>query len=277
MTLLGPCFRNTTRPDHTCNQSLRKQLAALLLCCLIPYPAYSCEAVRTDEKISVRHVYDGDTVLLTDGRKLRFLGLNAPETRGQKHFDPIPGKNARQYVRKLLNRHENILFLQHDSERQDRYGRLLAHAFLSDGRNLAQILIEQGLATALIIPPNVQLADCYSSKENSARNKQRGIWKRPENQPLALKKLEPKHLGYRIIHGPISKIQHRNDTVFLYFRQHGKTLRVKVTSKDRHFFPNGFFAGLTGRHMEVRGWLHMTKGRFYMRSRHPSTLQILPH
>ena len=38
-----------------------------------------CPVDRIDEFVKVRQVFDGDTILLMDGRKVRLLGINSPE------------------------------------------------------------------------------------------------------------------------------------------------------------------------------------------------------
>ncbi len=37
------------------------------------------DPATADEFFRVKQVYDGDTVLLEDGRKVRYLGINSPE------------------------------------------------------------------------------------------------------------------------------------------------------------------------------------------------------
>ena len=41
--------------------------------------AETCPTRDTSERVTVTYVYDGDTVKLADGRRLRLIGINAPE------------------------------------------------------------------------------------------------------------------------------------------------------------------------------------------------------
>ncbi len=47
-------------------------ISFLLICLLSP-------AVQAAEMVSVKWVDDGDTILLADGRRVRYIGINAPE------------------------------------------------------------------------------------------------------------------------------------------------------------------------------------------------------
>jgi len=60
----------------------RALLAGILLYCSATRAgvADNCAAGQTSERVRVIHVYDGDTVKLADGRRLRFIGINTPET-----------------------------------------------------------------------------------------------------------------------------------------------------------------------------------------------------
>ena len=59
-----------------------KLLPGILLCCWLAQSAHagSCAADYSSERVRVIHVYDGDTVKLEDGRRLRFIGINTPKT-----------------------------------------------------------------------------------------------------------------------------------------------------------------------------------------------------
>ena len=70
---------------------------------------------------TVREVIDGDTIVLDDGRKVRYLGINAPE-----HGQPY-AREATNFNRRLVS--GLSVRLEFDQERQDRHGRLLAYVY----------------------------------------------------------------------------------------------------------------------------------------------------
>ena len=49
--------------------------------------AAPCAADHTDRQVHVRYVLDGDTVILDDQQRLRFIGINTPELRHNKRPD----------------------------------------------------------------------------------------------------------------------------------------------------------------------------------------------
>ena len=98
-----------------------------------PLPASACAATGSTEHSQVTYVYDGDTVKLKDGRRLRFIGINTPEvSRKGKPVQPL-AEAARTALQDLLDTHNGTLLLQYGQQDHDRYGRLLAHVFLENG------------------------------------------------------------------------------------------------------------------------------------------------
>src|SRR5574337_1328007 len=77
--------------------------------------------VATDELVRVKRVYDGDTVLLEDGRTVRYLGINAPEFQ-----EPFYLKAKRSNESLVMGRN---IRLELDQERTDGYGRVLAYVY----------------------------------------------------------------------------------------------------------------------------------------------------
>nr|MBC8361511.1 thermonuclease family protein [Candidatus Desulfatibia profunda] len=80
------------------------------------------------ELFKVRWVNDGDTVVLTDGRHVRYIGINAPEIDHENQRAEPYGYQAKKYNEKLVL--SKTICLQFDKEQYDQYGRLLAYVFL---------------------------------------------------------------------------------------------------------------------------------------------------
>ena len=91
-------------------------------------------------------VIDGDTLVLETGRKVRLVGVNAPE-KGVKGYE-----TSKKFVEKLcLNKDVDYKI---DSKKEfDKYGRTLG-VILVNGKNLNQILLQEGLAEIMYIPPS---------------------------------------------------------------------------------------------------------------------------
>ena len=121
----------------------------------------------TGEYARVTFVVDGDTVELTDGRRVRYIGVNTPET-GQPY-----AVNAKALNESLVTGQE--VWLETDTQENDVYGRLLAYVWVGDALvNLE--LVRQGYANAYTIPPNVRHTDTFARAEQEAREAERGMW-----------------------------------------------------------------------------------------------------
>jgi endonuclease YncB( thermonuclease family) len=70
-------------------------------------------------------------------------------------------------------------------EHQDRHGRSLGHLSLNNGANIQVLLLAQGLATVLNIPPNIRYSKCYTQQSGLAITEGRGLWKLDQFQARA--------------------------------------------------------------------------------------------
>jgi micrococcal nuclease len=102
-------------------------------------------------------IKDGDTIVLTDGRKVRYLGMDTPEL---SSTDPRELELARQATQANAELVQGAtLRLEYDVERYDQYNRVLAYVFLPDGRMLNAELIRRGLARVMLKPPNLRFRE----------------------------------------------------------------------------------------------------------------------
>ena len=133
----------------------------------------------------VLDVYDGDTftVELADGtvEKVRLIGIDTPELHDNVHgaSNPVFGPAARDYLADLITGSHVTLVL--GVKERDRYGRLLAYAYLDapNGRIFINAeLVRAGYAVVYTVPPDVELADVLLDAEREAREASRGLWAR---------------------------------------------------------------------------------------------------
>ncbi len=142
----------------------------------------SCGAAPTDERV-IRRVVDGDTVELSDGRLLRYIGIDAPEVRrrvgDQWIVAPEPmGQEATDFNRRLVEGRR--VRLEFDVQSHDRFGRLLAYVYVADG-GAGEVMVNAemlraGMAQPLTIPPNVKYAEHFRALAEEARQEGRGLW-----------------------------------------------------------------------------------------------------
>jgi micrococcal nuclease len=124
----------------------------------------------------VRWVDDGDTVVLTDGRRIRYIGINAPEVAHDPQAAQPFGDAARAFNRRLvLNRRVRLEF---DREKKDRYKRTLAYVFVENGRLVNASLVDAGYAYCLPRLPNRRYTRVLLAAQRRAMAEKKGIWSR---------------------------------------------------------------------------------------------------
>ena len=74
----------------------------------------------------VRTVYDGDTIQLDDGRKIRLIGVDAPEVDSPYSKEEPFGQQSKRYLSKLLLGRK--VYIRPAAVQYDKYGRTLAWA-----------------------------------------------------------------------------------------------------------------------------------------------------
>jgi micrococcal nuclease len=154
-----------------------------------PHPAMDPSTDKSQYvDILVSHVYDGDTIKLANGEKVRFVGIDTPESSENKklfrdaqrsHQDVQEilrmGRAASEYTKSLLN--DRRVRLEFDIEKRDKYGRLLAYVYRADdGLFINEDIIKNGYAYPMTIPPNVRYADEFKKLFREAQKAKRGLW-----------------------------------------------------------------------------------------------------
>ena len=123
----------------------------------------------------VKWVNDGDTIVLTNGWRVRYIGIDAPEIDHENQKAQPYGYLARSFNKKLV--WSQKIVLEFDEERHDRYGRLLAYIFLADGSCLNSRMLENGMAFYLYRRPNVKYDKRLLKKQQDAMKAQKGLWR----------------------------------------------------------------------------------------------------
>jgi len=185
-----------------------KRLLTLSIVLLLTAPAFA-------QTYTVERVIDGDTLKLTNGERVRLIGIDTPESkpndkakrdseRTGQDIETINkmGKEATEFVKGLLKEGQEVR-LEFDVQEKDKYGRLLAYVFIDTGIGINTILgyetpinhhydyysgtfkhfinatiIKAGYASPMTIPPNVKYADLFQELYEEAREQGRGLWKK---------------------------------------------------------------------------------------------------
>lgn len=154
--------------------------------------------VVAEELVRVKRVFDGDTVLLEDGRTVRYLGINTPEFQ-----EPFYLKAKRLNESLVLGRDIRLEF---DQEKTDGHDRLLAYVYTGDELVNAR-LVQEGLAHAFFIGPNRRHHALFLRLQAEAQQRRVGLWsargrardlKITNVRPVDLKKHDQSHSYVRI-------------------------------------------------------------------------------
>lgn len=122
----------------------------------------------------VKRVIDGDTIELENGEKIRYIGINTPETVDPRRKVQCFGWQAKEENKKLVEGKEIIA--TRDVSDKDKYGRLLRYVYIGDVF-INDYLVRNGFASISTFPPDVKYAEQFKQAEEEARINNRGLWK----------------------------------------------------------------------------------------------------
>lgn len=151
---------------------LRRHCAAVFT--LLAASLLATYPVSAQETVVIRKVLDGDTVVLGDGRHVRYIGINAPEIEHGTEPAEWLGPTAHRVNRTLVQ--GRTVRLEFETERRDQYGRWLAHIVLSGKTHVGNELVMRGLAHVLVRPPNIMHASNLRVSQRKAMAAGRGMW-----------------------------------------------------------------------------------------------------
>lgn len=202
--LSGFCRRDKSK-HYALLRSLAILVAAVILFFLQPKADY--------QDIRVSRVYDGDTVQLANGEKIRLIGIDCPEAnendklfRDEKRTGVsrkrimLMGRTASEFTRQLVLGKQ--VLVEFDIQKYDRYGRTLGYLWLkldqprgmplpdfyvtesrkdSEGNDISYVfvnatILKAGYADTLSIAPNTRHADYFRELTREARLERRGIF-----------------------------------------------------------------------------------------------------
>ncbi len=234
--------------------------------------AANCVSAHYDEEVSVKYVIDGDTVVLTDNRHIRLIGINTPEISHNNKKASEPGAElARQHLIQLLDHQSNIQLL-YGKERLDKYGRTLAHIYLVDGSNIQAELLRQGLAMPLRIAPNLSLVNCYNDASLSAKKEKRGLWAMSRYKTHDVSTLSGSEKGFYFISGKVTKVSESRSSLWISLKNN---VALRIHKADLDYFNKNDLMSLRGKTVEANGWLYKNNKQLRMSIRHKLDLNIL--
>ena len=141
----------------------------------VSIPNCYIKKVNEQEKVTLAKCGDGDTArFIINGveKKVRFLAIDTPEIDKNDPFS----KEAKEYTCNALKTAKEII-LEYDgnSDKEDKYGRVLAFVYV-DNSLLQKELISNGLAKVAYLYGDYDHVDELKKAEAEAKNNKLGIW-----------------------------------------------------------------------------------------------------
>ena len=143
---------------------------------------------QTNDYLIVTKVIDGDTFKMSNGEKVRLMGIDTPEKFESDKLDRQSGQSGRdketikklgeassEYVRKLVEGKKVTLVKDPGYDDRDNYGRLLRYIYMEDGTFVNAKILEDGYAN-VFYSKQISKMDQFKKLEREARENKRGLW-----------------------------------------------------------------------------------------------------
>ncbi|PCI34368.1 MAG: nuclease (SNase) [Alphaproteobacteria bacterium] len=255
-------------------------LFAILVCFNSPGRAEPSD-LRTELKKStsqkVTRIIDGDTVILKDQTRVRLVGIQAPKLPlGRRGFKGWPlGFASKKYLSDLIL--DKYVTLYFGGQRQDRYGRALAHLFLEDGTWVQGEMLKAGMARVYSFADNRAIIPEMLQAEQEARRVSTGIWALAFYQPKDQQKSASFHNSFQLVRGTVTEVAKIRGTYYVNFGEDWRqdfTIVIKSRAA-RKFIKAGIDpTSYGGKTIEVRGWLKSYNGPM-IEVTHPEQIMII--
>ncbi len=129
---------------------------------LTPAPISYAKVVR---------VYDGDTIEIDTGQKVRYIGVDSAEI--HPTFQCF-SKEAKKENESLVL--EKEIKLVKDTSETDKYGRLLRYVYVGNVL-VNDYMVRNGYAKVMTVPPDIKYVNQFLELEKIARENNLGLWK----------------------------------------------------------------------------------------------------
>lgn len=147
--------------------------ASLFLAAVGGFTTRRANAPPFYEKVFVARVIDGDTIELADGRTVRYIGIDTPETVHPTKEQECYGPEATARNQQLVE--EKVIELQSGVEDTDQYGRFLRYVYV-DGVFVNAQLVAEGYAYASSYGPERRYQQVFAQLQQYSKLKGRGLW-----------------------------------------------------------------------------------------------------
>lgn len=217
----------------------------------------------------VARVLDGRSFLLTDGREVRLAAIEtALLVPGDEDEVRVGAARAAKTALEALVSHREVGLIA-SAAGPDRYGRLIAYAFIRTASGKALVQHELVATGHALVSPAPVAATCriyLRNAEREARIGSLGLWgdsyyavKHAANLADVL----AEQGRFALVHGKVTSVRESSGIVYVNFGQRrSEQFTVTIIKRNERIFAgSGLTPGaLAGRDVEVRGWVEERGG-----------------
>lgn len=128
------------------------------------------DASDSSSLVKVVRVIDGDTIEIEGGERVRYIGIDAPET--NQNLECFATESAAKNSELVLNKE---VLLEKDISETDRYQRLLRNVRIGDVF-VNEELVREGFARVSTFPPDIKYKEKLIEAERLAKANNKGLW-----------------------------------------------------------------------------------------------------
>ncbi|MDD5773530.1 MAG: thermonuclease family protein [bacterium] len=236
----------------------------------------------SQKEYPVKNIIDGDTIELENGEKIRYIGLDTPETRikqkdGTWLYQPQAyAEKAKEFNRKLVE--GKRIRLEYDMVQKDKYNRSLAYVFAGDTFVNAE-LIRQGYALLFTMPPNVKYIDHFIKLQKEARENKRGLWSEINDEPVFPENAHNYAGKVIYIKGKVLDVYEGRNIVILNFGKNKKDFKAVIFKNNLTLFINRDIypvKGYLSKQVRIYGKIKMYKDAPEIILDVPDQIEIMP-
>lgn len=126
---------------------------------------------------------DGDTIVLGDKTKVRFVGIDTPETVHPTKPIQFCGPEASSWIKNVFDGDRKVcLIFDSLSDKKDKYGRRLAYPFTEEGVDTTAELLKLGFARGYFYFPFSRKEE-FQFYHDMAKNLEKGVWSKRSEHP----------------------------------------------------------------------------------------------
>jgi endonuclease YncB( thermonuclease family) len=212
----------------------------------------------------VSAIADGRSFFLDDGREIRLPGIEVPPAPrpGETGARGAAGEAARAALEAILA--GQSVELRQGRPAADRYGRTLAHAYVSrDGSSAAHEMLGRGFAR---VSAQAECANELLSREQIARNAKLGLWGQAYYAVLGAENrgaLAAERGHFTVVEGRVLSVRESAGITYMNFgRRWSEALTVTIAKRnERNFVAAGLDPHrLVNLRLRVRGFIEERNG-----------------